>query len=138
MERAVGLAGSRGGKVSVLKVSAPFHCALMRPAAERLAPELERARFQALAFPVIANVDAEPNADPTRVAGLLVRQIDGPVRWMKSVEAMAAAGVTKALELGPGKVLGGLVKRIDKRIKVLNVTDPEGIEKVDAFLKGEG
>lgn len=138
VERAVGLASSRGGKVTVLKVSAPFHCALMRPAAERLAPELERARIQAMAFPVIANVDGEPNADPARVAGLLVRQIDGPVRWMKSVERMAAEGVTKALEIGPGKVLAGLVKRIDKRIKVLNVSDPDGIEKVDAFLKAEG
>src|SRR6185312_6365851 len=130
--------GAKGGKLTVLKVSAPFHCALMRPAAESLAPELEHARFRAMAFPVIANVDAEPNADPARVAGLLTRQIDGPVQWMKSVERMAAAGVTKALEIGPGKVLAGLVKRIDKRIKVLNVSDPEGIEKVDAFLKEEG
>ncbi len=138
VERARDLAGARGGKLTVLKVSAPFHCALMRPAAERLAPDLERARCGAFAFPVVANVDAEPNADPGRVVGLLTRQIDGPVQWMKSVERMAAAGVTRALEIGPKSVLAGLVKRIDRRIKVLNVGDPEAVEKVDAFLREEG
>jgi len=137
VERARELGNARGGKLTVLKVSAPFHCALMRPAAERLAAELAAAAVKALAFPVIANVDAEPNVDPARVPGLLTRQIDGPVQWMKTVERLAAEGVTLALELGPGKVLSGLCKRIDRRIKVLNVNDAESIEKVPAFLQGE-
>jgi [acyl-carrier-protein] S-malonyltransferase len=132
------LASKRGGKVTTLKVSAPFHCALMRPAAERVAAELGRTPIAAPRFPILANVDAAPNADPARVPDLLTRQIDRPVRWAEIVERMAAAGVTRALEIGPGKVLGGLVKRIDKRITVLNVGDPEGVEKVGAFLKEEG
>jgi len=127
---------ARGGKAIPLKVSAPFHCALMRPAAARLAPELARLAVQPLAFPVIANVDAEPNTDPSRVADLLIRQIDGPVQWVKTIERMAAEGVTHALEIGSGKVLAGLVKRIAKQIKVLNVSDPEGISKIAAFLEG--
>jgi [acyl-carrier-protein] S-malonyltransferase len=134
VERARDLAPSRGARATMLKVSAPFHCALMAPAAERLAPDLARAAWGALAFPVIANVDAEPNVDPARVPGLLTRQIDGPVQWIRTIERMAALGVTLALELGPGKVLAGLVKRIDRRIKVLNVGTPEAIERVPAFL----
>jgi [acyl-carrier-protein] S-malonyltransferase len=138
VERARELAGSRGGKLTLLKVSAPFHCALMKPAAERLAPELARTEVAAPAFPIVANVDGEPNADPGRVADLLVRQIDGPVQWVKIIERIAAEGVTKALEIGPGKVLAGLVKRIDRRVRVLNVSDAEGVEKADAFLREEG
>ena len=85
---------------------------------------------------MIANVDAEPNVDPARVVELLLRQIDGPVQWVRTIERMAAEGVTHALEIGPGKVLAGLVKRIAKQIKVLNVSDPEGISKVAAFIEG--
>ncbi|MEZ4307875.1 MAG: ACP S-malonyltransferase [Polyangiaceae bacterium] len=133
--RASALVAGRSGKAIPLKVSAPFHCALMKPAAERLAPELASLSVRALAFPVIANFDAEPNVDPSRVTGLLLQQIDGPVQWVKTIERMAAEGVTHALELGPGKVLAGLVKRIAKQIKVLNVSDPEAIAKVPAFLE---
>lgn len=132
--RAGELAVARGGKAIPLKVSAPFHCALMRPAAERLRPELEGTQVKPLAFPVVANVDAEPNADPARVRSLLLRQIDAPVQWVRIIERMAAEGVTHALELGPGKVLAGLVKRIAKQIKVLSVNDMAGIERVSAFL----
>lgn len=132
--RAAELAKTRGGRLTMLKVSAPFHSALMRPAAERMEPELRRARVRPLAFPVVANVDAEPNDDPARVPELLTRQVDAPVQWAKSVARLAAEGVTRALEIGPGKVLAGLVKRIDKRIQVLNVSDAEGIEEVPAFL----
>ena len=138
VERAREIGGQRGGKLTILKVSAPFHCALMRPAAERMAPHLAATTVRPLAFPVVANVDAEPNADPTRVADLLTRQIESPVQWVRVIERLAAEGVTAALEIGPGKVLAGLVKRIDKRIKVLNVSDPDSIEKVDAFVRGEG
>jgi [acyl-carrier-protein] S-malonyltransferase len=136
--RAIALANARGGKAIPLKVSAPFHCALMRPAADRLAPLLGDVPMRPLAFPVVANVDAAPNADPSRVRELLVRQIDGPVRWMESVERMAAEGVTHALELGPGKVLAGLVKRIAKSIRVLGVSDVDGLERVGAFLSEGG
>ncbi|XXU91039.1 ACP S-malonyltransferase [Sorangium sp. So ce1099] len=132
--RAGELAVARGGKAIPLKVSAPFHCALMRPAAERLRPELERTQLRPLAFPVIANVDAAPNSDPERVRSLLLRQVDGTVQWMRTIERMAEDGVTHALEIGPGKVLAGLVKRITKQIKVLSVSDMAGIERVSAFL----
>lgn len=134
VERAREIVGARGGKLTPLKVSAPFHCALMRPAAERLAPALAETRIGALAFPVVANVDAEPNADPARVPELLTRQVDAPVQWVKIIERLANEGVTRALEIGPGKVLAGLVKRIDRRVAVLNVSDVEGIERVAAFL----
>src|SRR6202012_4087734 len=110
---------------------------LMHPAAERLAPAFAAAAGRPLVFPGVAHPDPEPNADPARVAGLLTRQIDGPVQWVKTIERIAAEGVTRALEIGPGKVLAGLVKRIDKRIKVLNVSDAEGIERVQAFLTEE-
>ena len=134
VERAREIVGARGGKLTPLKVSAPFHCALMRPAAERLAPALAETKIGALAFPVVANVDAEPNADPARVPELLTRQVDAPVQWVKIIERLANEGVTKALEIGPGKVLAGLVKRIDRRVAVLNVSDAEGVERVAAFL----
>jgi [acyl-carrier-protein] S-malonyltransferase len=136
--RARELVMSRGGKAIPLKVSAPFHCALMRPAAERLAPALARVDVRRLAFPVVANVDGAPNADPERVRAQLTRQIDGPVEWVRSIEWIAAEGVTHALEIGPGKVLAGLCKRIAKHIPVLNVNDAESLEKVAAFLgRGE-
>ncbi|MDI1434181.1 ACP S-malonyltransferase [Polyangium sorediatum] len=133
--RAGELVVARGGKAVPLKVSAPFHCALMRSARDALAPALERVVIHPLVFPVIANVDASPNVDPGRVAELLLRQIDGAVLWSASVERMAAEGVTHALELGPGKVLAGLGKRIAKSIKVLSVSDPAGIDAVPAFLE---
>ena len=126
---------TRQGKAVPLKVSAPFHCALMRPARERLAPELERIEVRPLAFPVIANVDAEPNSDPTRVKELLLRQIDGAVLWTSIFERMAAEGITHAFEIGPGKVLSGLGKRIAKSIKVLNVSDVAGIDAIRSFLE---
>ena len=133
--RVSAVVGKRQGKAIALKVSAPFHCALMRFAREKLAPELERVPIRPLAFPVIANVDAEPNSDPTRVKELLLRQIDGAVLWTATFERMAAEGVTHALELGPGKVLAGLGKRIAKSIKVLSVSDASGLGAVGSFLE---
>jgi [acyl-carrier-protein] S-malonyltransferase len=135
VRRASELVAARGGKAVALKVSAPFHCALMRPAALRLAPEIERVRVRPLAFPIIPNFDAEPNSDPERVKHLLIRQVDGPVQWVRTIERMVELGVTHALELGPGKVLAGLAKRITKEIKVLSVSDMAGIERVGAFLR---
>jgi [acyl-carrier-protein] S-malonyltransferase len=128
VERAAKLVAERGGKAIPLKVSAPFHCSLMAPAAKKLAAALEHTLVGPLAFPVIANVDAKPNRDPTRVKQLLVQQVDHPVRWEESVRAMASDGVTHILEIGPGKVLAGLVRKIAKEIEVLPIGTPVGIE----------
>lgn len=128
------LVGAAKARAIPLKVSAPFHCALMAPAARVVASELEKISVKPLAFPVVANFDAQPNREPLRVKELLVRQVDGPVRWEASVRHMQANGVTHALEIGPGKVLAGLVKRIAKEIKVLSVMDAASLDQVPAFL----
>jgi len=132
--RAGKLAGERQGKAIPLKVSAPFHCSLMAPAAQKLAARLETVTVGPLAFPVVANVDARPNQQATRVKELLVKQVDHPVRWEETVRAMADAGVTHILEIGPGKVLAGLVKRIAKGIEVLPVGTTSGIEAASKLL----
>ena len=119
--RASAAAGEAKGRAIPLNVSAPFHSSLMKPAAERLAAVLETIVVSPLAFPVVANVDAEPNASPERVKELLVRQVAGAVRWEQSVRFLEAQGVTTALEIGPGKVLAGLVKRTTKSIQVTSL-----------------
>lgn len=134
VERAAALAGERKLKATMLNVSAPFHCSLMAPAAARMQTALAAVTINPLAFPVLANVEAKPNADAGRVAELLVRQVDSSVLWDQTVVAMAEAGVTKALEIGPGKVLANMAKRIDKRISVLSAGDPESVAKVAEFL----
>jgi [acyl-carrier-protein] S-malonyltransferase len=116
-------AAEKGSRVIPLKVSAPFHCALMAPAARVVARELERVPIAAPRVPVVANVDAAPNSDPGRVKELLIRQIDGPVRWEETVLFLAKSGVTHAVEIGPGKVLANLAKRIAKELKVVSVGD---------------
>ena len=127
VKRAVERASDRKLKAIPLNVSAPFHCALMAPAARAVEKALGSIAVSPLAFPVVANVDATPNRDPERVRSLLVRQIDGPVLFQQSVVAMAEAGVTQAIEIGPGKVLAGLVKRTDKRITVQACSDPDSL-----------
>ncbi len=112
---------SRGLKAIPLKVSAPFHCALMTPAAAGLSPDLQAATYGPFAFPVLANVTAELNDDPQRVADLLQRQITGAVRWVETIEALAGMGVDTFIEFGPGKVLSGLVGRIVPGARTLNV-----------------
>ena len=112
---------ARGLKAIPLKVSAPFHCALMEGAAEGLTPALEAAPYGPYAFPVVANVTAEAGADPARTAELLRAQITGSVRWVESVQALAALGVDTFVEFGPGTVLTGLVKRILPDARTLNV-----------------
>jgi [acyl-carrier-protein] S-malonyltransferase len=133
--RAVALSKERNLKAIPLKVSAPFHCALMAPAAAKVKDALAGVTVRAPSAPVISNVEAEPNADGARVADLLVRQVDSPVLWDRSIAKMAAAGVTKALELGPGKVLAGLVKRIDKRVAVHSVGDSASVAQAAEFLR---
>jgi len=124
VRRAIDLAKDRGFKKALmLPVSAPFHCALMRPAAERLAEILERVKLAHVKVPYIANADAEPNTNKTRIKPLLVTQVCAPVLWEQSVRKMASLGVESFVEIGPGKVLSGLVKRIVKEALVGNVED---------------
>ncbi|MBI5018343.1 MAG: ACP S-malonyltransferase [Deltaproteobacteria bacterium] len=125
-----------GAKRAVpLPVSAPFHCSLMAPAGERLAGVLANAAVAPPRIPVVANVDAQPNRDAARVRALLVRQMSSPVRWQECVKALAAEGVDTFVEVGPGKVLSGLVKRIVPSAAIYNVEDPASL---DAFLAAAG
>jgi [acyl-carrier-protein] S-malonyltransferase len=133
VERLIALAKSRKARAIPLKVSAPFHCALMRPAAERLAAALADVPIGPMRAPVIANVDAEPNADPNRVKALLVRQVTERVRWEASVQRAVALGVECGLELGHGKVLTGLARRISPALSVRPVGSPAEID----VLKGD-
>jgi [acyl-carrier-protein] S-malonyltransferase len=117
--RAGALCSERGAKrVVPLPVSAPFHCALMAPARERLTPRLESAAFAEARIPVVTNVDAAAASRGPDLRDALVRQIDSPVRWVESIRFAAAAGVDRGLEIGPGNVLAGLVRRIEKGIRV--------------------
>lgn len=113
IERAIALAGERGVKrAMLLPVSAPFHCALMQPAADAMREALAKVAMRAPVVPVVANVGAAPLSDPDAIRDSLVAQVTGTVRWRECVQAMAAAGVTDFVEVGSGKVLAGLVKRI--------------------------
>lgn len=113
IDRAIVLAGERGvRRAMLLPVSAPFHCALMQPAAEAMQAALEQVAMQAPVVAVMANVGAAPLRDPDAIRASLVAQVTGTVRWRECVEAMTAAGVTRFVEVGSGKVLAGLVKRI--------------------------
>jgi [acyl-carrier-protein] S-malonyltransferase len=117
VERATALAKAAGAKRTVaLAVSAPFHCALMKPAAEKLAAELARVRFAAPSPPVVTNVEAEPNQDPARIPALLAEQVTAPVRFVECVRKLAALGITRVIEVGPGGVLCGLVARIERSL----------------------
>lgn len=110
---------ARGAKRAIpLKVSAPFHCALMSPARDAMRPLLDAAPFADPRVPVVTNVDAAPEAEAGRLRDALIRQIDSPVRWVASIQRLAREGVDRALEIGPGNVLAGLVRRIDKTVKV--------------------
>ncbi len=135
VECASGLAKAAGAKRTVaLAVSAPFHCALMRPAAEKLAVELARVRFSAPRVPVVTNVEAEPNRDPARIAALLEQQVTAPVRFVECVRKLAALGVTRVLEVGPGAVLSGLVARIERGIARAQVGNLAQVREAAAGL----
>ncbi len=131
--RAVELAKSRGiRRAMMLSVSAPFHCALMRPAADAMAEALDRVTLAPPRVPVIANVTADETSDPAQIRKLLVQQVTSRVRWRECVLAMKAKGVDTQVEVGTGKVLTGMLKRIDKDIAGIAVGTPADIE---AFLK---
>jgi [acyl-carrier-protein] S-malonyltransferase len=129
VDRAMGVAKQRGAKlVRMLPVSAPFHCALMAPAADKLAAALANVTVSAPRVPVVHNVDAEPNTDANRIRELLVRQVTAPVRWEACVQKLAALGAERGLELGSGSVLAGLVKRTAPGIKVTTIGEPHEVE----------
>ncbi|TVQ85371.1 MAG: [acyl-carrier-protein] S-malonyltransferase [Chromatiaceae bacterium] len=126
--RAVAAARAAGAKRAVvLPVSVPSHCALMRPAALQLAEHLAAIRINTPAIPVVHNVNAGTASDPAQVRELLARQLYSPVRWVECVQAIAAQGVTLAFEAGPGKVLTGLGKRIDRCLETRSLFDPPGV-----------
>jgi [acyl-carrier-protein] S-malonyltransferase len=129
VERAIAIAAEQGVKRSVmLPVSAPFHCALMQPAADAMEEALAKATIRQPLVPVVANVTAQPVSDAATIAKLLVQQVTATVRWRESMLAMKALGVTKMYELGAGKVLAGLIKRIDKEIEASSVGAPADVE----------
>jgi [acyl-carrier-protein] S-malonyltransferase len=129
VQRAGALAKAAGAKrVIPLAVSAPFHCALMKPAEDRLAPELRALAVQAPRRPVVANVDAEPKRDGAAAIEALVRQVSGAVHWEAVVRRLASEGVRTYVEVGPGTVLAGLVRKIDRDAKVASLEDPAGLD----------
>ena len=131
IERVADIGKAHGLRRAVmLPVSAPFHCALMKPAADAMAAALAITKMDTPSVPVIANVTAAPVTDPAEIRRLLVAQVTGTVRWRECVMAMAALGVTDIYEIGSGKVLAGLVKRIEKTLKAENVGNPNDIEAV--------
>lgn len=130
VDRAIAVAKSRGVRRSLpLPVSAPFHCALMKPAEERLAPVLEAASWRDLELPLVNNVDAAVVTDAAAVREGLVRQVCSSVRWVDVIEKMVAEGVTRFVEIGPGTVLTGLVKRINAEAQLVNVSDASSLEQ---------
>jgi [acyl-carrier-protein] S-malonyltransferase len=136
VDRAIEVAKSRGVRRALpLPVSAPFHCELMKPAEERLKPVLEAAHFKDLWTSLVSNVDASPIGTATAVRNALVRQVVSPVRWVESVQKMVSMGVRRFVEVGPGSVLTGLVKRIDASVELINVSDVGSIENFVAKLE---
>jgi [acyl-carrier-protein] S-malonyltransferase len=126
VDRACEILKERGAKRAIkLNVSAPFHCALMMPAQERLASDLKELNYGDFSFPILHNVDAAATTDSAGVCDKLTRQVSSPVRWMQSIENMAADGVEKFIEIGPGKVLTGLVRQIAREAAYANVENSE-------------
>ncbi len=135
--RAVDLAKDRGAKRAVmLPVSAPFHCALMQPAADAMAEALAGVEIVAPAVPLVGNVTARPETDPAAIRENLVAQVTGRVRWRESVAAMAANGVTETWEIGAGKALSGMVRRIDKSMAARAVGGAEDVRAAVATVAG--
>lgn len=131
VERAGAAARARGARrVIPLPVSAPFHCALMKPAEDRLAPELRALRVSAPRVPVVANVDAAPKTSGPEAIEALVRQVSAPVRWEDVVGRLASAGVRAYVEVGPGTVLSGLIRKIQREARVANLETPADLDAV--------
>jgi [acyl-carrier-protein] S-malonyltransferase len=140
---AVGRASERakalGAKRAIpLAVSAPFHCALMKPAEDRLAPELRALTAEDPRIPVVANVDAEPKRDAGASIDALIRQVSSPVRWEQVVRRLIADGTTTFVELGPGSVLAGLIRKIDRGVLVMSIEDEQGLSAALALVEAGG
>lgn len=137
--RAGELAKKRGAKrVIALAVSAPFHCPLMKPAEERLAPELRALAVHDPAVPVVANVDAEPKRDGGSAIEALIRQVSSPVRWEAVVRRLIAEGVRTFVELGPGTVLAGLIRKIDGSVTAVSIETADGLDQALVRLAPDG
>ena len=135
VDRAIRLCQAAGARMAVrLPVSAPFHSPLMKPAQERLALDLEKISFSDPEVPLVTNVDAHPARSAEQCRQALVRQVSARVRWRECIERLIREGVTTMVEVGPGKVLSGLVRKIDKTIQMLNVEDPASLERAVAAL----
>ena len=135
VDRACELLKERGAKRAIkLNVSAPFHCALMMPAQNRLENDLAGLPYTKFEFPIVHNVDAAVNFDETRVADALTRQVSSPVKWLQSVQNLIANGTTTFVEVGPGKVLSGLTKQIDRNVRILNVENAESLRNTQETL----
>ena len=139
---AVARAGERakalGAKRAIpLAVSAPFHCALMKPAEERLAPDLRALSVSDPAIPVVANVDAEPKREAASAIEALIRQVSSPVRWEDVVKRLVSEGVTTFVEMGPGTVLAGLIRKIDRGVTVMSIEDADGLAQAVDRLKAQ-
>jgi [acyl-carrier-protein] S-malonyltransferase len=138
VEKAAELAKSRGAKRAVLlPVSAPFHCALMEPAQERLAADLHRTAFRDPVFPVVNNIAAEAMRSGTAARTALVGQVTGAVQWVASIQALIAGGAETFIEVGPGRVLSGLMRQIDRNRTCLNVEDEASLAKVLAHFSSK-
>ena len=137
VDRAVELLSGVAKRVIKLKVSAPFHCALMKPAQDRLATDLEELNFSEPAIPVVTNVDARTTTAPDELRDALVRQVSSPVRWVESMQLLIEQGVDTFVEAGPGKVLSGLMRQISRDVKTLNVEDAASLETTKAALAAE-
>jgi [acyl-carrier-protein] S-malonyltransferase len=137
VERAIEKCKARGAKRAMaLPVSAPFHSTLMRPAAERLKGYLEKVAIAAPACQVVNNVDVKVETDPARIRDSLVRQAASPVRWVETIQAVAAMGATHIVECGPGKVLAGMTKRIAPGVQSFTLSDRAAVEQALAGVKG--
>lgn len=138
VERAGELAKARGARRVVgLAVSAPFHCALMKPAEDRLAPELRALPARDPRIPVVANVDAEPRRDAAAAIDGLIRQVSAPVRWEEVVRRLIADGARTFVELGPGTVLAGLVRKIDRSVSAIGVGGANDLDALDALARAD-
>jgi [acyl-carrier-protein] S-malonyltransferase len=134
IERAIAVAKQRGVRRALpLPVSAPFHCALMKPAEERLKPILDEAPFKDLWVSLVSNVDASPIGTATALRNALLRQVVSPVRWVEVIQKMVSMGVRRFVEVGPGSVLTGLIKRIDPSVELTNISD---VPSIEAYLRG--
>ncbi|HEX6649383.1 MAG TPA: ACP S-malonyltransferase [Pyrinomonadaceae bacterium] len=137
VDRAVEALKGVAKRVIKLNVSAPFHCALMKPAQDRLATDLERVVFNEPAMPVVTNVDARATRAPQELRDALVRQVSAPVRWVESMQLLAQQGVDTFVEAGPGKVLTGLMRQINRDVKTLNVEDAASLESTRVGLAAQ-